>query len=258
MINHRSSAIAVLLGLALLLSACTTAPGEKQDRAEDLARAEAIRNLGEAYLREGNTAAALREFKKAEALTPDDYFLHYDLGLAYLSKKRYDLAIEHFQKAVDLNPDYAPAVNSLGNAYAARGDWDQAIKYYKQVSANVFYATPHYPLSNLGLAYYHKQEYTLSERYYQEALEIQPNFVNALAGLAQTYDAVGRFPEAVSLLEKAVRADPDSALLRFQLGKSYARAGDRQRAYASFSKVIDMSPNSGLAQDARREIENLR
>lgn len=258
MIKRRLYVTGLLLCFLVSLSACATAPGESKGREEDLARAEATRNLGEAYLREGNTAAALREFKKAEALNADDYFLHYDIGLAYLTNKRYELAIEHFQKAVALNPDYAPAVNSLGNAYAARGDWDQAIKYYKQVSENVFYATPHYPLSNLGLAYYNKQEYELSERYYKEALEIQPKFINALAGLAQTYEAVGRYAEAVGLLERAVRLDPDSALLRFQLGKAYAQAGDRRRAYARFLEVVDMSPNSPLAEEARREMEKLQ
>ena len=53
----------------LLLSvfqACTT----KENLQQKKEQAEASRNLGEAYLREGKYSAALRELSKAEALTP--------------------------------------------------------------------------------------------------------------------------------------------------------------------------------------------
>ena len=135
-------------------------------------QAEAARNLGEAYLRQGDYTAALRELLKAEVMAPTDYFLQNDLGLAYYYKGEPELAIGHFKKALEIKEDYAPARNNLGNAYAEQKEWDKAIEQYKSVTSDLLYATPQFPYSNLGIAYYHKKEYGLSEKYFLEALKI--------------------------------------------------------------------------------------
>jgi type IV pilus assembly protein PilF len=70
-------AAGALLIVGLLLS-CTSKNLEEQKE-----RAEASRNLGEAYLREGKYSVALKALLKAEAMTPDDYFLQNDIGLVY-------------------------------------------------------------------------------------------------------------------------------------------------------------------------------
>ena len=92
---------------------------------------ESSRNLGEAYMAQGNYTAALKELLAAEQLTPDDPYLHNDLGLTYMAKDRLDLAIQHFKKALSLKPDYAPAMNNLGTAYLAQQNWDAAIVCFK-------------------------------------------------------------------------------------------------------------------------------
>jgi Tfp pilus assembly protein PilF len=111
---------------------------------------EASRNLGEAYMQQGDFSSALREFLKAEKIYSKDPYLQNDLGLAYMAKGRLDIAIKHFKKAVKLKPDYTPARNNLGAAYFDKKDWDLAIACFKEIVDDIFYATPHYPLTNLG------------------------------------------------------------------------------------------------------------
>nr|MBL0732303.1 tetratricopeptide repeat protein [Desulfobacterales bacterium] len=53
---------------------------------------EAVRNLGEVYMSEGNYTFALRELLKAEKIYHNDPFLHNDLGLTYMAKDEKDLA----------------------------------------------------------------------------------------------------------------------------------------------------------------------
>ena len=173
---------------------------------------QALRNLGEAYIREGAYTTALRKLLEAEKLYAEDPYLQYDLGLVYMAKERVDLAIHHFKKAVQIKPDYTPAKNSLGVAYLAQKKWDDAIACFKEITGDLLYATPHYPLSNLGWAYYNKKEYRLAEKYYQDALKIEPKFVIALRGLGLTYLKMGRISEAVATLEKVIELAPDSPI----------------------------------------------
>ncbi|UCD81859.1 MAG: tetratricopeptide repeat protein [Desulfobacterales bacterium] len=237
-----------------LIFACTA----KENVEERREVAEASKTLGEAYLREGNFRAALKEFKKAEEISAGDYFLQDDLGLAYYYLKQYDLAIRHFRNALAIKDDYAPARNNLGNAYAQKKEWDQAIEQYKIVISDLLYATPQYPYSNLGVAYYHKKQYALSEKYYLDALEVKPNFVRALYGLAKTYMATGKVAEAIEKLEKAVESAPESAPVHFDLARAYSLKGDFRMAYAAYLRVVQLNPDSPLADQALREAQRIK
>ena len=85
----------LLLIAALLITSCT---GQDPNRNKRIA--EAKRDVGEAYMRQGNYTAALRELLEAEKLNPEDHIVHNDLGICYMNKKRMADAIAHFKKAV--------------------------------------------------------------------------------------------------------------------------------------------------------------
>jgi Tfp pilus assembly protein PilF len=254
-----------LLLILFLITACASPgsrgnpdPAQSSPAGINREAAEATRNVGEAYLAGGNLIAALRELKKAEALNPDDHITQYDLGLLYYYRERYDLAIDHFEKAIRIKSDYAPAINSLGNVYAARGEWDKAIETYKSIAEDAFYGTPHFALSNMALAYYHKKEYGEAEKYFNEALALKKDFVNALWGLGMTYNAVGRYSQAAAKLEQAIKRDPKSAVLHFELGRSYQGLGEKVKAQKEFAEVVQLAPDSPLAADAQKALLDLQ
>jgi type IV pilus assembly protein PilF len=248
--THRR--VVLLVSIIFCLAACTTTSLEVRKK-----QAEAGRFLGEAYLQQGNSTLALREFLKAQELYGNDKFLHDDLGLTYMAKDRPDLAIEHFKKALAIDPGYSPAKNNLGTAYMKKKDWDTAIKYFKEVAQDLIYATPQFPLSNLGWAYYNKGEYELALKYYHEALEMNSLFLNALRGLGITYIAMGKGPEAVEMLEISVKHYPQIAQLYFDLGEAYTLSRNYEKALNAFQKVLVLVPNTPLARKAKIESQKI-
>jgi len=243
---------AVIVILILGSVACTANLQIRKDQEE------ASRNLGEVYYRQGNYPAALGEFLKAEKIYSGDPFLQNDLGLTYKDMKKMDLAVKHFKKAIEIKPDYAPAKNNLGTVYLDNQEWDTAIKYFKEATENLLYATPHFPLSNLGWAYYNKKEYALAEKFYLKALEIDPKFINALAGLGKTYIAMGRSSEAVATLEKAVKDYPRLGQLYFDLARAYTLSGEYKKALDAYEKAVKFAPDSALAREAKRKAAKVR
>lgn len=246
------------VGCFLAVSLMFACSSDKQNLEEQKAKAEASRNLGEAYLRQGKYSLALKELLKAEAMTPDDYFLQNDLGLTYYYKGKQDEAIQHFKKALALKSDYAPARNNLGNAYAEKGEWDNAIEQYKIVTADLLYATPQFPLSNLGVAYYEKKDYETAEAYYLKALQAKQDFDRALFGLGRTYIAMGRAPEAVVKLERAAKVAPDAPPVFFELARAYALNREYKKAYNAYQQVIRLNPGSPRADQAAKEAQKLK
>jgi tetratricopeptide (TPR) repeat protein len=239
--------------LAGLILACTT-----KNVAEQRAQAEAIKNLGEAYLRQGKYRLALKQLKRAEELNSSDHIIQDDLGLAYLYLKERDQAIFHFKKALEIKNDYTPARNNLGNAYAEKKEWNKAIEQYKIVTSDLLYGTPQFPLSNLGTVYYELQQYELSAQYFLKALDIKPDFLQALYGLSKTYMAIDRVPDAIAKLEKAIGLSPDSAVLYYELAKAYALNREYGKAMNTYHKVVELNPSSTLADRALIEANKLK
>jgi len=218
---------------------------------------EASRELGEAYMVQGNYTLALKELLKAEELYSNDAYLHNDLGLVYGAKKRFDLAINHFKKAIKMKPDYAPAMNNLGTIYLAKEDWDAAIKCFKEITGDLLYATPHYPVSNLGMAYYNKKAYQLAEKYYLDALKIEPDFVIALRGLGKTYVAMGKVQKALKTFEKAVKKAPSFPQLYLDMARAYVLTGNYTRALHAYEKVLELAPDTPMTVEAKEEMAKL-
>lgn len=224
----------------------------------DKRQAEAQRALGEVYLNQGQYTAALQELLRAEALDPEDPYTQNSLGMVYAAKGKTDLAITAFKKALALKPDYAPARNNLGSAYLLQNNWDAAIACLMPLTGNLVYGTPHFPLYNIGWAYYNKRDYKLAETYFREALDTQPDFARARWGLGLTYSANGNTDAALEQLEKAVQKEPEFAQALFDLGNLYQIKGRRDKAIESYQRVISLVPDSPLAQKATAAVTILK
>lgn len=231
--------------------------GQSTQHNEQLA--EANREIGEAYIRQGDYTSALRELLKAEKLNPEDSFVHNDLGICYMAKKLLPDAIVHFKKAIALKPTYTPARNNLGTAYLAAKQWDAAIAVFEEITKDVLYATPQFPLSNLGLAYYNKGDYKNAIHYYKEALQLQPKLVFALFGLGRAYLDQNEGQLALRYLEQAAQLAPKVGEYQYYLAEAYLLTGQTAKARNSYMNVIELtSQESDLAIMAKRRLGMLR
>jgi type IV pilus assembly protein PilF len=253
MARWRPETLLCLFFTVLLISACA---GSGLSHQEEKKAAAAI-NLGEAYMGGGNYTAALGELLKAEKLNPNDPILHNDLGLVYMAKEKVDMAVVHFEKAVQLKPDYSLAKNNLGSAYLVQKKWDKAIVVLKEVTGDMLYATPHFPLANLGWAYYNKGDYNKAQRYLKEALELQPDFFIAQLNLGMTYLATGQLHAALSMFEAASKLNPKDPALLLELGRTYRLLGDYNNARMALRGAIEYTDDSNLAVEASEELNKI-
>lgn len=245
-----------LLPLVLIVAiGCSANLKEQKKRAADR------RNVGEAYLVQGNYTSALREFLEAEKIYGQDHLLHNDLGMAYMAKNRMDKAIFHFKKALEIKPEYAEARNNLGIVYSRQQKWDQAIACFSAITEDLLYATPYYPLTNLGWVYESRKMYDLAASYYQKALKLSPRYATALRGLGRTYLSLGKTEAAIGLFKAAVvntKSAAETAEAYWDLAKGYEAINDRVNAIAAYREVINLAPRSLLARDSQKRLSRLK
>lgn len=240
--------IPVIAGVLL-----TTGCFSKSENSEK--QAEALRRLGEAYIHQGEFTQAIQKLTEAEKMSPDDHITQDNLGIAFMGRKEYDKSIEHFKRAVELKSDYAPAINNLGTAYMDAGKWDDAIACFEKLNDNLVYSTPHYPMANLGWAYYNKKMYEKSKTCYLKALSYAPNFMKAMRGLAMTYSAMGKNDMAIETLNKAIKLAPNVAELYYEIGEAYYKVGQNEQAAASFHKAVELGKERPVVDMAKKKLE---
>lgn len=152
----------------------------------------------------------------------DSAILVNKVGIAYHQMMQLDLAKKNYEMAVKLNPKYAEAINNLGTVHYARKSYRRAVNLYKRAlvvsprSASI--------LSNLGTAYFARKNYDAALEAYQQALAIDPEVFEH------------RSSQGVLLQERSVQ---EKAKFHYYLAKTYAKAGQTERALLYMRKSIE-------------------
>ena len=137
------------------------------------------------------------------------FSLEPDLGEAYLADGMYryrvlrdnDQALEAFHKARDRAANRAMAVEYSAFVKRRQGKWDEALQLHA------------------------------------ESLELDPRNPFLLAEIAKTYDALRRFDEAQSLIDRAREIEPENAQLLARKAIMLLEAGDSATAGRLFEGV---------------------
>jgi len=248
---NRWSFVFILFSFVLIYSGCS-------NKQKAIKQSQDTRRVAEAYMSKGDYSGALKYLLQAEATYGDDYLLHDDLGKVYVAKSKFDTAIKHFKKALELEPEFAPGKNNLGSAYLLDEKWDEAIAIFKELNENLLYATPHYPMYNLGWAYYNKHDYKTAIEYFNKALKIQHGFVMALRGLGLSYQKMGKHDLAIQYFEKATDKSPPFPQLYFDLGQAYHANHQFEQAIEAFEEVSRIKPDSEISDQAISEIKRIK
>lgn len=152
----------------------------------------------------------------------DSAILANKIGIAYHQMTDLDMARKNYERSVKLNPKYSEAINNLGTVFYAKKSYRRAIVQYRRAlrlvprSASI--------LGNLGTAYFAQKKYKEASEIYQQALEIDPEVFER------------RNSTGVLLQEKTVE---DRAKYHFYMAKTYAKAGQVERALLYIRKALE-------------------
>ena len=108
-------------------------------------------------------------------------------------------------------------------------------------------------LNNIGLLNSKINNNELAREYYDKALLINENFIDALVNKAQLELKVNKINESERLLLKAKRitkAPLQNEVIDISLGQIYQQKGDFDKSITFFKRVIEVNPQNGIAHKA--------
>ena len=212
--------------------------------AADARNAAAHHMLGKSYFMLGEFEKAVAELKTTLKLSPGDYDAEYTLGLAYLKRKDV-AAAKQLYEAMAQRLGNRPALRVLiGRAYRETGFLPESIEEFKAaIALNPRFPRVHY---YLGLMYLYKDGAArMPEAMEEFKIELAANpeefFANFYLGILYIMDR--KFDEAIVLLEKAVKQQPNNPDPYFHLGQAYQGARKHEQAIDVLQKTIALTPS---------------
>lgn len=146
-------------------------------------------------------------FNHAIDVTEDNYFAYNNLACIFIEKRDYRQAYQYASIAIQINP-HLPAIQcNMGIILARFGNTEKAI--------------------------YH----------FQEALKLQPDFLDAMKKLGDVYVQQGSIEAAISQYSKVLNITPDDQEMHNNLGVALEIRGRDDDALVHFRRALDLKPD---------------
>ena len=172
---------------------------------------------------------------------------HIYMGDALRNAGRNREALGHYKKALEVYPDVLSGgdrlsiYNNMGAVYLAMESWDESVISYE----NALQIDPDYTLAKAGLEG-------------AKAMRAEGGKANAIKWQKQGLIALveGRVDEAIGLLNRSVRLYPLSQT-HSALAQAHGRLGDLEGMRAAYQSIINLDPKSAAAERARDRLRAL-
>ena len=194
--------------------------------------------LAMASLSLNEMAEAEEYLKRAVSLDPDNFWYRYRLAGIYGTSQRQELTIDMYEKLLEDFPKRSELYLDMMELYATQGEYEKALDTIEEVETvfgmneplamyrfnllrslgkheeayaslekyNEEYSSP-YVLSTLADWQMSMYNDSTALMYYDEALELAPDYTPALLGKAETYRLTRKYDEYFSVLDSFVSMD---------------------------------------------------
>lgn len=167
------------------------------------------------------SASEGERLQKDHPLDPAGYEF-YLRGVDLYARGEFATAIRMLEKSAEIDGTYALTWAQLGRAYTADASFQMG----------------------------GREEYRKAQSAYEKALSLQPAQIDAQIYMANFFTDTGRAQQAVPLLRRALRANPNHAEAHWELGYAYRFAGMLEEAVAECERARQIDPTVKLNTSA--------
>lgn len=217
----------------------------------------ALNLLGELELGAKKFPAAQKYFEDAIAVNPKWPILYRNLASAKLGQKDEAGAIKAMEDGIQATEGSALLVTGLAAYLEKTGKLDEAIAQYDKILKD----SPNADLARNNLAML-LIEYRNDDASRTRAAELTKGFeASTNAAFLDTAGWVayktGANEHAIELLEKAVKASPDAAIMHYHLGMAYLKGGNEVQAKDHLKQATEGNADFKGSDEAKEALKKL-
>jgi tetratricopeptide (TPR) repeat protein len=202
-----------------------------------------------------NRSEAISALEMAAQENPSDAGIYKFLTSAYRQDKQYENALKTVEQAIKLQPDDAQILNEKFWVLLDLNRDQEALDIINQVihlsPRAVFYVSR-------GLTYHDLKRYEEALAEYDQAIALDPNFVNAYNNRGLVYRDLKRYEEALAEYNQAIALDPNFVNAYNNRGNVYRDQKRYEEALAEYNQAIALDPNFVYAYLGRGDVFNIQ
>lgn len=244
---------ALIVFVIVAVAGCASSPEREADLEKKTKLAETHVMLGARYLQRGQLDVANQELELALSEMPDNSQANNIMAVLQWRLKKYDEADRLFRKALDKDARNSSAHHNYGAFLCDLGKLDASVRHFDAAAADALYPYAAEVNLNAGVCLMKKPAPAAAEKYFREALRINPKLPSALYQMAKLSADSGKRLPARGFIERYFQSaedTPESLLLAVRieraLGNKDAEASYALRLRSKFPK----SPEAGQLQAA--------
>ena len=235
---------------------------------------------------ENNCDKAINLAQNGYSETKDNCFLN-EIALVYTKMKNRKEAIKYYKKIFKNDPNNLQNIKKLAYNLFYIADFKSALKYYRlvldfepQESSNYFNVANMYhflkknkeafdyynfainldsnnvaAINNLGLLYYENKYFEEAVPYFKKAIKLFPLHPEAYHHMGIILREYYKdFEMSKYYIKKALILDPNYLLNSYQLGLTYLKLNEKEKAKKLFERCLELNPKH---KDSIKELEKL-
>ena len=193
----------------------------------------------------GDIDAAVKEFKKALQLDPDDANIHNSLGVCYGVSGNLEKALKEFTTAIDLDPGEPLSLYNAGLVSKMAGNHKDALDYFLRADSQ---PGERFEIAlQIGRLYLDMDLPDSARPHLERAVQACPDSAPALSALGDCYSALDLPDDAIKTYKKALRRNANDAASLSGLGWLYHSLGkNRDIALLFCRQSVEIAPANGL------------
>jgi tetratricopeptide (TPR) repeat protein len=186
-----------------------------------------------------NLDSKIQEYLKKARLHPHSAILQSNLGNLYAQQKDWERAIAQYEKAIELDENLAIAHRNLAKVMRYVGRQEESVEhFYRAVKLKPSLGNSQEHLQ-LGHSFLKQGKKERAIQCYRNAIELDPNFIEAYHCLGETFIDRGEQQEAIDCYRQAIAHNPQDLESQYRLAKALTAKDELASAISCYQKLIE-------------------
>ena len=174
------------------------------------------------------------------------------VGNCFSLQKEHETALVFFGRSLQLDTSFTYTHTLSGYEYMANEDFDKAVACFRNAIRS---DERHYNAwYGLGAIYHRQEKYDLAEYHFHRAVTINPQSSVLRCNLGMSQYSNGKAMQALDTLAEAFRLDPHNPQARFQRATIYVSLNRPEEALRELEKVRDAAPREATVHFAMGKV----
>lgn len=202
-----------------------------------------------------NTNKATRQINRAIKADPENAFAWFIKGYIYEEQDQIEEAIKHYTISIDKDADFVEPYINLGILYSDRGSAMAADYFNGALNIEPDNVNAMYLL---GLHYQEQEKYDKAVSSYQNIIAVNPDYPHSyynIGYIALVYQE--NYDKAIEYMNKAIEVQPAFYRAYYNLGYAHELKGDYQKAREAYKKSLQIMPNFEKAVAGMNRLDRL-